>query len=266
MELFDYIGATLRTKPGVSIRNFDTNDTNILEFRDITKDGGGTDDDNVPVTTTIRTFPFVAAGNITFSDNLVNEADVDTLYKMFFQRTFRQTGTDIAMTAPSGNTGTLASSTATNFTTRFGSGSPYLLIGGFTGVGTPNNGMFQVDGTVTNTAMPLRKVNNEALIVASAGPSVTLDDDPYDSPDAIVVNRNAGTPITGEITGASIAFDFDYDNNVQGGRAAATDAPIAIIAQGKAGAQWVDGLFTITRATGLNFPMNASDERVYTNP
>ncbi len=262
-DLFDYIGTTLRSRGGVLIRDFDANDTNAIELSDITVDGGGLDADSVPVTTTIRTFPFVSAGTLIFSSNLVNEPDVDTLYKMFFQYSTRDTGTDIAVTAASGDTATLTSTT-TDFTANFTNGD-YVTISGFT-TNAVNNGVFQVNGVVGATSMPVRKVNGETLINESAGDSVNLDADPYDSPDAIVVNDNGGSPITGQITAANIAFDYDYDNNVQGGRTPAQDVPVAVIAQGTAGAQWVDGLFTITRATGLNFPLNAADERVYANP
>lgn len=261
--LLDYVGTTLVTQPGVLIRNFDTNDTNNITFRDITKDGGGVDAEYVPITTTVRNYPFVAAGTIAFSTNLVAEPDVDTLYKMYFQYTTRNTGTDIAVTIATGATATLTSAT-TNFTTNFASGS-YVIISGF-GINAVNNGLFQVTTAPSTTAMTIRKVNGETLINEIVGSTVNLDSKPYDSPDAIVVNDNAGDPITGQITASTISFDFDYVNNVQGARTANTNAPIAIIAQGKAGAQWVDGLFTISRTTGLSFPLNAATERVYANP
>ena len=263
MDLHDVIGLTYRTRPGVLLRNFDPNDTNNIELSDITVNGGGLDQDSVPLTSTVRIFPFVSAGTIVFSDNLVAEPDIDTIYKMFFKRTTRDTGTDIAVTAASGDTATLTSTT-TDFTTNFAN-TEYVEISGFT-TNAVNNGIFQVNGVVGATSMPVRKVTGETLINETSGDSVNLDNDPYDSPDAIVVNDNGGSPITGQITAKNIAFDFDYDGNVQGGRTAATDAPVAIFAQGKAGAQWIDGEFTITRATGLSFPLNANDDTVYANP
>ncbi len=100
----------------------------------------------------------------------------------------------------------------------------------------------------------------------TAGDTVTLDLDPYDSPDAIIVDNNAGADITGQVTAGTISFDFDYTNNNQGGRTANTDADVVVMAQGIPGARWVDAYFTITQATGLNFPINAGDELVYSNP
>ena len=90
-ELLQFIGDTLRTKftsaGGVFIDNFNTVDTNRLEFTDNTG--------------TIRTFPFVAAGNILFNDNL--QSDTDAIYKVFFthddagDNTGRDFGTDAAI-------------------------------------------------------------------------------------------------------------------------------------------------------------------------
>jgi hypothetical protein len=71
-ELLLFIGDGLRTRfttdGGVFIDNFQATDTNRLEF---------TDDTNV-----IRTFPFVAAGQIIFNDNLQN--DISAKYFVFY--------------------------------------------------------------------------------------------------------------------------------------------------------------------------------------
>lgn len=88
----------------------------------------------------------------------------------------------------------------------------------------------------------------------------------FDTSAAIIVNDNGGTPIDGQVTGASIAWDFDYDGNTQGGRTAATDAAVHVVAQGLGGAQWVEATYTITRTTGQTINVNANDERNYANP
>jgi hypothetical protein len=72
-ELLQFIGDTLRTLyvpnyGGVFIDNFQATDTNRLEFTDDTQ--------------TIRTYPYVAAGNLLFNDNLQN--DSSAYYWMFF--------------------------------------------------------------------------------------------------------------------------------------------------------------------------------------
>jgi hypothetical protein len=71
-ELLAFSGNTLKTKTGVYIDNFQAADTNRIIFTDT----GGTE----------RTFPFVAAGTISFNQNLVD--DTDATYHMFFTDTF----------------------------------------------------------------------------------------------------------------------------------------------------------------------------------
>lgn len=179
VRLGEFVGDTLVTWPGVAITDFDVNSTNAITQSDITVDSGGVDDEDVPVVSTVRVYPFVSAGSILFSQNLVDEPDVDTLYRMYF---------------------------------------------------------------------------------ANAGGNT------FDSATAIVVNNNAGTPIQGQITAGTIAFDFDYDSNIQGGRTAGTEANIVVVAQGLAGATWIEAAGTITRTTGIEIRVNAADERNYSNP
>jgi hypothetical protein len=177
--LLEYVGDTLKTQGGVFIENFDINDQNSIVFRDITLDGGGLTTEYVPVTTTERNYPFIAAGNLVFSTNLVNETDANTKYTMYFT------------TNPGGN---------------------------------------------------------------------------FDTTSAVVVKDKDGIDITGQITAGTIAWTFDYDNNVQGGRTAGTDAAVTVVAQGLGGAEWVLATYTITRTTGQTVTVNANDERNYSNP
>ena len=71
-ELLQFVGDTLKTKytvdGGVYIDNFQATDTNRLVFVDDTN--------------TERTFPYVAAGSISFNDNLQNDASAK--YWMFY--------------------------------------------------------------------------------------------------------------------------------------------------------------------------------------
>lgn len=89
----------------------------------------------------------------------------------------------------------------------------------------------------------------------------------FNTGSAILVDDNSGTDISGNVSGAtSVSWDFDYDNNVQGGRTAGTDANVTIIAIGLNTAQYVSATATITRATGQNFSLVAPLERNYANP
>ena len=174
VALAGFIGDTLRSNPGVVIRNFDINDRTRIELTAITIDGGGLNSEGVPISSTVRTFPFVSTGNIVFNPVLV--ADTDSEYRMYFT------------TNPAGD---------------------------------------------------------------------------FDTVDAVIVLDEDSQPIEGLINAASIPFTFDYDNNAQGGRTPATDAGVTVVALGLSGAQYVVGTFTITRAVGLNFPVNAVLERNY---
>jgi hypothetical protein len=76
--LLKFIGDTLVTSTGVYIDSYNANDTNRLTFTDTTATG--------------RTYPYVAAGNLLFNANLVN--DPNAIYSMYFTST------------PTGNFGT----------------------------------------------------------------------------------------------------------------------------------------------------------------
>jgi len=80
---------------------------------------------------------------------------------------------------------------------------------------------------------------------------------------AITTNDQAGSPIAGTISGASIAFTFDYDGNVQGGRTAATDAVVVVVAGNAGSAKPVKTTYTISRSTGQNIALVAETDRAY---
>ncbi len=230
IELASFTGADLHSNDGTALTNFDANATNNMRQHDITVDSGGLDVFGIPVVSTERQYPFVAAGTLVFSQNLDDEINADTLYKMFFDFSERFTDTDVALTSSAGDTTTMTS-TNIDLGTPWTAGQ-FMFVSGFLTNAT-NNGMYEVTGTPAANTIDLIKVDGVDPIDEAAGDSVSLDTNPFDSPDAIVVNDDGGTPITGQITAVSIAFDFDFTNNVQGGRTANTPAPITVIALGK---------------------------------
>ncbi len=113
----------------------------------------------------------------------------------------------------------------------------------------------------------MRSDGNSAVFTAwNIFKTVNIDENPIDSPDALIVNDNGGSPIEGTIGGPSVGFDFDYDNNAQGGRTPNEDANIVIRALGEDVAAFVEVFGIITRATGLSFSLVAPLERNFTNP
>lgn len=171
-QLLSFLGDTLITGTGVYVDNFNTNDTNRIEFNDVNG--------------TTRLFPFVAAGSINFNTNLVDFQDAgDTIRSQFW----------MFFADPDG---------------------------------TPASG------------------------------------DEYGTTGAILVNDSGGSPITGDVTAASLPFDFDYDGNSQGGRTPGTDADVVIVAIGLDTAQFVSVTGTITRDVGITFSLVSNLERNYT--
>jgi len=164
------------------------------------------------------------------------------------------------MTAVSGNTGTL---TGTADLPTLSDGA-YIALSGFSN--EENNGVYQVtDAAPTTSAIDVTKLNGDTLVVEGTA-TVNVDENPVNSPAAIIVNNNSGAPITGNVPGASTSFDFDYSNNVQGGRTGGTAAPITIRAIGTDTAQFVETTGTIVQATGQTFSLVAALERNYSNP
>jgi len=82
VRLCYFVGSTLYSWPGVCFDNYDPNAVNDLSLQDITVDGGGLDSEGVPITSTARTYPFTAAGEMVFNVDLVNDTDAE--YWMYF--------------------------------------------------------------------------------------------------------------------------------------------------------------------------------------
>jgi len=81
----------------------------------------------------------------------------------------------------------------------------------------------------------------------------------------VIVKNNAGVDMDGQVSASVIPWDFDFTNNVQGGRVSGTEAPCTIVAMALAGAQWVSASFTISAATGIAVPVNPPNELNYAN-
>lgn len=237
---------------GVIIEGFSAGDTNRLTFFDNTA--------------TSRTFPFVAAGTINFNNNL--QGDTDAKFWMFYQYTVRTITTNAVTLTASGSSAT--------FTTTAGAVAlPVVVAGDYinvTGYATNdiNNGIYRVTAFTDTTTggFVAYKVNGDTLITeASAGADINFDENPIDSPSAIIVQDNSGVPISSLISGASsFSFDYDYDNNEQGERVGGQgDAQIIIRAIGFNSAQFVETTGTITRAVGIVFALVSALERNYAN-
>lgn len=261
-EILEFVGSTLKAGSktpenpngggsGVIIEGFDSNDTNSLTFFDNTA--------------TERTFPFVAAGNLLVNQNAVDDTG-PAEYVMYFTYTERFTNTGFGLSGVSGQTATLDSST-TDLVAELANGD-HIYLQGFTN--SDNDGWWVLTGAPAGTgpwtAAVTKNFPGSAPANEAAAASISLDKNPIDTDDAIVVNNNAGSPITGTISTTSIAFDFDYDNNVQGGRTAGTDAAVTVRVLGTDKAVNAEGTGTLSQATGISISVSNPLERNYLNP
>jgi hypothetical protein len=88
----------------------------------------------------------------------------------------------------------------------------------------------------------------------------------YGTIDAIIVQDDTVTDISGAIPGATQNYNYAYDGNIQRGAASAgADAPVTIVAIGLSLAQYVIATGTITN-TGLTASLVAALERNFSNP
>jgi len=266
VDLTGFIGDTLATNPGTYIDNFDVNDQNSIEFYDITVTTwgvatGGLDAEWIPNTSTKRTFPFVAAGNFNFSSNFTDELQADTRYVAYFAYTEQYSGATFATTASAGLITTITDS-GNGFDLTAGD---YIFVSGF--AASENNGLYletggsPAAGTITVTKQDGVNPSDETL-----GATVTINENPFESPNAIIVDNNAGTDIDGQIDVVTKSWDYDYDGNTQRGNVAFADVPIIVVAIADDFAQWISVNHTITRTTGQNISVNAVSELNYSNP
>lgn len=84
----------------------------------------------------------------------------------------------------------------------------------------------------------------------------------YGEAGAITVKNAAGTDITGTISGASISFDFDYDNSTAGGTAG-TDKAVTLIGIRPGYGKFAMATGSLTRSKSIKLSLVAEQDRVY---
>jgi hypothetical protein len=85
----------------------------------------------------------------------------------------------------------------------------------------------------------------------------------YGTADAVTVNDVSGNPITGTITGNSIAFTYDWTGNVQGGRTGGTDAAVTVVAYNAGKAKPVVATGLLTASKSISISLTAETDRAY---
>lgn len=150
-----------------------------------------------------------------------------------------------------------------------------VIIEGFSANDT-NRLVFR-DANGTNRSYPF-----VAVLSLQFGSNLTLDadarywvyfttlpgaSDDFGQPGALIVDDNSGADMSGSVGGqATIQRTFNYDGNVQGGRTAATDAGVTVVAIGLGTGQYVRAEGTIARSISNTISLVAPLERNYSNP
>lgn len=165
---------------------------------------------------------------------------------------------------------TLKTKSATNYE----GGGTGVYIDNFNTIDT--NDLVFVDNTSTERTFPFvaagtlqfntNLVNDPAAVYFVYFTDGVDAGDEFGNSGAILVEDDSNADITGSVTGASIAFTFDYDGNNQGNRTPGTDANVTAVAIGLTTGQYVKTTATIGRSNANTINFVAAVERNYANP
>ena len=213
-------------------------------------------------TGTVRSFPVSVTVTLDFNSTLITDAA--SAYTLFFDNTIKTTVPDFALAAVSGATGTMTGTLPNNAELTAGD---YVRVSGLTGGNIAMNGIYQVTVEGTPGASWTVVRYDGATVTAVSSTSAVIAQHPVDSPDAVIVQDSANSPVTGTVSGSDFSFNFDYSNNAQGGRTAGTDAEVLAKAIGQTSAQYTQSTVqTIESGVNLTIPLVSSQERNFNNP
>lgn len=211
-----------------------------------------------------RGYPIGTPITMDFNDPTIGDANAK--YTALFDATIYTTVTDLVVNAGTGANGTITSAGA-NLPASLNRGNgAYVRVTGKTGGDAAMNGIYQVTTLTSSSSYSVTRMDGKTIVTTGSS-SCTLAQNPIDSPDAIVVKDDATADVTGSVSGADKTFTFDYSNNVQGGRTAATDAYLVVRTIGRGGAQAAQStVATIPSGTATTIAVSANIERNYANP
>lgn len=201
---------------------------------------------------------------VTLDFNQTALDDSALAYSLFFDYTRRRSPTDLIITAVSGATGTFDSAGAGLSALNVGAGQ-YVRVSGLTGADAAMNGIYQVTAETSTSQWSVTRYDG-ATIVTTSSASANIDEYPIDSPDAIIVQDDTPTNVSGTNPSADVTFTFDYSGNVQGGRTSSTDADVVFRAIGQSGAQYGQTSVLTIGSTAVTLPLTNNIERNYSNP
>lgn len=209
-----------------------------------------------------RGFPVGTPVTLDFNQTLID--DTLAAFTLFFDRTIRNTVSDLAVTAGTGANGTFVSTANLPATLNRGVGA-YVRVSGYTGGDAAMNGIYQVTALTSTSLWSVTRWDGATIVTAGAA-SCSVDENCVDTPDFIIVKDNVPADVTG-LASVDYSFTFDYSNNVQGGRSGSTDAQVVARAVGQTTAQYTQSTVqTIESATAKTIPLTSNIERNFLNP
>lgn len=209
-------------------------------------------------TGTQRSFPEAIAGTIDLNQTLIDDTEAE--YVLLFDRTLRNTVSDLVITAGSGASGTFDSSGANLPATLNRGAGAYVRVSGLTGGDAAMNGVYQVTALTSTSQWNVTRYDGTTIATTSSA-SLNVDENCIDTPDAIVVDDATSTDISGMAT-ADIPFSIDFSGNTQGGRSGATNMYVVGRAIGRATAQHTQsGVITISSGSSPVVPLSSNVER-----
>lgn len=260
--LVTFVGTTLQTfainggTEGVVVDNFSTDETSNFAFRDNTN--------------TLRVFPVISSGTITFNTRLVE--DPASRYWMFYQNANSganiypgNTALNVTDQAGIDITGYLhIQAAATASETQNGSSTGGNITAGSSVLTSATGGL--TPSALVGQVLRITAGNNLGFwfITANTANTITIDGTFEATDAAFTVSWAAYT----KNTSGEVSYTFDYDNAAtnRGDGDAGNDAPVTIVALGLENAQYITQNGTIGSGPGQNFSVNAPLERNYSDP
>jgi hypothetical protein len=212
-------------------------------------------------TGTQRSAPLTVSVTLDFNSTLIDDTVAE--YTLFFDFTRTRSVTDLVVTAGTGPSGTFVS-TGQLSALDTGAGQ-YVRVTGLTDVDVPMNGIYQVTAQTSTSLWSVERYDGEDIVTTDGLDTAAVDEYPIDSPDAIIVQDDGPSDVTG-LASADYNFSFDYSNNAQGGRTPGTDADVQCRAIGQATAQYTQSSVATISTTAITIPVTSQIERNFLNP
>lgn len=214
-------------------------------------------------TGTVRGYPIGTPVTLDFNQTLID--DTVAKYVLFFDYTIRTAVADLVINSGTGADGTFTSA-GSNLPSSLDNGvGAYVRISGLTGDDAAMNGIYQVTAMTSQASWDVTRYDGQTIVTTTSA-AANLDEHAVDCPDAIIVDDDLGSDVSG-LASADYQFTFDYSNNVQGGRSGGTDADVVCKAIGQETAQYAQSsIQTIESGVNLTVPVTAQIERNFNNP